>query len=121
MKPQRIQLKRTEGFNLQAVSMAMNGLPAVKCARPGKWGNPIKAGMSCWEAGEAIAEKFGARVDVQDSPHSAAIAVKLYRWCLENVADSGFDTDDLRGKNLACFCPLDKPCHCDVLLELANR
>jgi len=27
----------------------------------------------------------------------------------------------LRGKNLACWCPLDSPCHADVLLELANR
>lgn len=25
------------------------------------------------------------------------------------------------GKNLACYCPLDQPCHADVLLELANR
>jgi len=28
---------------------------------------------------------------------------------------------ELRGKNLACWCPLDKPCHADVLLELANK
>lgn len=27
----------------------------------------------------------------------------------------------LRGKNLACFCALDQPCHADVLLEIANR
>jgi hypothetical protein len=27
----------------------------------------------------------------------------------------------LRGKNLACWCKLDAPCHADVLLELANR
>ena len=27
---------------------------------------------------------------------------------------------ELRGKNLACFCPLDRPCHADILLELAN-
>jgi hypothetical protein len=27
----------------------------------------------------------------------------------------------LRGKNLACWCPLDQPCHADVLLDLANR
>ncbi len=27
---------------------------------------------------------------------------------------------DLRGKNLACWCRLDQPCHADVLLELAN-
>lgn len=26
----------------------------------------------------------------------------------------------LRGKNLACWCPLDQPCHADVLLEIAN-
>ena len=26
----------------------------------------------------------------------------------------------LRGKNLACWCPLDQPCHADVLLEVAN-
>lgn len=27
----------------------------------------------------------------------------------------------LRGKNLACWCALDAPCHADVLLEEANR
>lgn len=27
---------------------------------------------------------------------------------------------ELAGKNLACWCPLDQPCHADVLLELAN-
>lgn len=25
----------------------------------------------------------------------------------------------LRGKNLACWCVLDEPCHADVLLQLA--
>ena len=27
---------------------------------------------------------------------------------------------ELRGKDLACWCPLDQPCHADVLLDLAN-
>lgn len=27
---------------------------------------------------------------------------------------------ELRGKDLACWCALDKPCHADVLLELVN-
>lgn len=27
---------------------------------------------------------------------------------------------ELRGKNLACWCPLGKPCHADVLLEIAK-
>ena len=27
---------------------------------------------------------------------------------------------ELAGYDLACWCPLDQPCHADVLLELAN-
>jgi hypothetical protein len=27
---------------------------------------------------------------------------------------------ELRGRDLACYCPLDGPCHADVLLEVAN-
>lgn len=27
---------------------------------------------------------------------------------------------ELRGHDLACWCPLDQPCHADVLLEIAN-
>jgi hypothetical protein len=27
---------------------------------------------------------------------------------------------ELRGKNIACWCPLDEPSHVDVILELAN-
>lgn len=34
------------------------------------------------------------------------------------------DVDDIRrelaGRDLACWCDLDQPCHADVLLELAN-
>jgi hypothetical protein len=28
---------------------------------------------------------------------------------------------ELRGRDLACYCPLDVPCHADILLEIANR
>jgi hypothetical protein len=30
------------------------------------------------------------------------------------------DLTPLRGKDLACWCPLAHPCHADVLIELAN-
>lgn len=36
----------------------------------------------------------------------------------------GFTVDDVRrelaGKDLGCWCPLDRPCHADVLLAVAN-
>jgi hypothetical protein len=46
-------------------------------------------------------------------------SLRLYR---QHAA--GFDVPtlqrDLAGRDLACWCPLDQPCHGDVLLELAN-
>jgi hypothetical protein len=40
---------------------------------------------------------------------------------LRDAAGYPSDLAPLRGKNLACWCPLDGPCHADVLLELSNR
>lgn len=31
------------------------------------------------------------------------------------------EVEQLRGHDLVCWCPLDQPCHADVLLDLANR
>jgi hypothetical protein len=28
---------------------------------------------------------------------------------------------ELRGRDLACYCALDEPCHADVLLAVANE
>ena len=44
-RPVRLQLSRKKGFNLQRVSCAVNGLPAVKVDRATRWGNPVYAGM----------------------------------------------------------------------------
>ena len=40
-RPVRLQLSRRKGFDLQAWSREVNGLPAVSVARPTKWGNPF--------------------------------------------------------------------------------
>jgi len=39
------------------------------------------------------------------------------KWALSAIAEM---RATLAGMDLACWCPLDKPCHADVLLELAN-
>ena len=59
---------------------------------------------------------------------TAEMAVGLYRDDLEELlADAEVFPDiiealeSLRGKDLACWCPLDQPCHADVLIEFANR
>ncbi|MCR1785331.1 DUF4326 domain-containing protein [Nocardioides carbamazepini] len=64
---------------------------------------------------------------------TAAESVECYRallhgdgrWPLDFRHNGGHyphigDVHELAGKDLACWCPLDQPCHADVLLEIAN-
>ena len=95
--PLRLQLSRAKGFNLQAHSRAVNGLAAVNCARPGRWGNPFRA------RGTGTAED----------------CANAYRaWLIQGFRPASFN--QIRGKNLACWCGPQNCCHADVLLELAN-
>ena len=107
MTPQRIQLSRKKGFDLQKVSMALNGLPAVNCSRPGYFGNPFKV-CDDRSAGKAVA-MFMALVE-------SGTYKKLPR---PNSPTIGWRIK-LRGKNLACWCPPSQACHCDYLLAKVN-
>ena len=125
--PRRIQRKRTKGFRLQDASANPNGV--IYVGRPTKWGNPF------WHA-----QRF----------HGVELALSLYRQMAKGcwnpnlvtaipTADTIYESHcewlkragpatkitehiryELRGKDLACWCPLDQPCHADILLELAN-
>jgi len=63
--------------------------------------------------------------------HKAKAIGKAVDWFREDCTevlraetDGAFAASlaELRGRDLACWCPLDDaPCHADVLLELANR
>ena len=54
---------------------------------------------------------------------TAQKAVELYQSDLYDKPFLKVDAwiNRLKGKNLACWCALDEPCHADVLLELANK
>jgi len=113
MTPRRIQRQRTKGWRMPE--------GAVYVGRPGRWGNPFVPG--------AIADRRRRGVIEQITITSPAHAVTLYRDWLTNPHGAyitGYappappDIAELRGRDLACWCPLDQPCHADVLLELAN-
>jgi hypothetical protein len=99
--PTRLQLSRKKGFDLQAHSIATNGLPAVVVARPTKWGNPF-------------------RVVGSNGYADRAWAVAAHREYMCGSSDLKPDVNELRGKNLACWCDFEGPCHANTLLELAN-
>ena len=49
--------------------------------------------------------------------HGRTKAVELF----ERYVLPGLPVQELCGKDLACLCPLDQPCHADVLLKAANK
>ena len=102
--PKRVQRKRTKGWRMPE--------GAVYVGRPSKWGNPFRVGspgrddcMVCSDAAEAVM-KFRSELVTFRGGFTGT-----------NVDEI---RSELRGKDLACWCPLDQPCHADVLLELAN-
>jgi hypothetical protein len=92
--PKRIQRSRAKDWRMPE--------GAVYVGRPSKWGNlfPVEDGFYA----EAV-EKF-----------------EQYMIALKNNSPVDYEQiiSGLRGKDLACWCPLDCPCHADVLLRLAN-
>ena len=118
--PRRIQRKRTKGWRMPPNT--------VYVGRPSKWGNPFVA--DDWRCHEGVWSLIPNR----------QLAKDLFRECLRKEGTwSPIPTDrwpggkiptvwttvedvrrELRGKNLACWCPLDEPCHADILLEIAN-
>ena len=108
MEPVRLQLSRAKGFNLQALSKATNGLECVKVDRTTKWGNPFRPGTEI---------PFLRGRKVQDKRHAFMLYVGHAPLQERLIAAA---REELRGKNLACWCPRGEGCHADVLLKLAN-
>lgn len=114
-KPVRLRLSRAKGFDLQAHSLATNGLPAVNVARPGPWGNPFVVGID-GDRAECVRLH---RLVMGGFLVFTSKAVPSKQVEAENYARSHIV--DLRGKNLACWCGLDGgPCHANTLLEIAS-
>lgn len=113
--PVRLQLSRRKGFNLQAHSRETNGLEAVKVDRTTKCGNPFIVGPEC-RALSAQESVSLFRCAVISGGYWAAGD----RFCGAPMVTTSQLRQELRGKNLACWCKLGAPCHGDVLLELAN-
>lgn len=79
----------------------------MSVARPTKWGNPFKVGAPHPDHGR---------------PMNSVEAVELYRLHIGPMGAGEIPLQELAeliGRDLACFCPLDRPCHADVLLEAA--
>jgi hypothetical protein len=117
--PQRIQLSRRKGWRKPE--------GAVVVSRPSRWGNPFS--MDRWGRDRAI-EWFGMLAggfwspsnlaDLTDAEYTDVYKARLGWLSRHNGHPTDIARAELAGRDLACWCPLDRPCHADVLLELAN-
>lgn len=107
-KPIRVQLSRRKGWRMPENT--------VKVDRSTKWGNPYRAGVHCDHQHAVDCHRFLLMQGRQaTTAPDADFPVMNYALTVAK------DIAQLRGKNLACWCKLDAPCHADVLLELANK
>lgn len=104
----RIQLRRIKGWRLP--------LGAMSVARPGPFGNPFTFSAAN-EAGQTREGAVAAFEDWLAGNPWACPANDTYETRRQVILSR---ISELRGKDLACWCPLDKACHADVLLRLAN-
>ena len=106
--PIRIQRQRTKGWKMPPNT--------VYVGRPTQWGNPYKAGdiIEALFSTEAVDVLAVERVVITAQKAVDLFEARLTRW------SKGHIRAHFRGKNLACFCRLDQPCHADVLLKIAN-
>lgn len=102
--PKRIQRKRTKGWRMPE--------GAVYVGRGSRWGNPFR-----WESPSTIAAFERSEIAYVHVVESRAAAVFMFR---KHRRPFNVDLAELRGKDLACWCAPDQPCHADVLLEWAN-
>lgn len=120
--PIRLHLSRAKGFDLQLLSRTTNGLPAKSVARPGAFGNPFT------HADRSVATR-AYRAWLIGTLGVHIVWDCKCRWGTRAMTAIRQDVrrhlPDLRGHNLACWCPLPEPgqpdhCHAAVLLEVAN-
>lgn len=135
--PKRIQRRRTKGWKMPE--------GAIYVGRPTLLGNPFRA-YKCdccgyWDVKDdngvtyLVDHQYVRQPEVRAdrntwTTRAEAVreAVRLYHdeltyWVGGRLSwDPEFRpaVEQLRGRDLACWCPLDWPCHADVLLELAN-
>ena len=114
--PYRIQRQRTKGCRMPEST--------VYVGQGTKWRNPWE--VTPHEDGRATVTYPVSAITFTSVNEAAAYAASSFRWQLLNHPNVLEFTEaearaELTGKNLACSCPLDQPCHADVLLEIANR
>lgn len=118
----RIQMSRQKAWQTEP--------KAVKVSRPSEWSNPFVIAKEKGDDGYRYSVRGPGRNllgmhRMKSEAHEQA--VELFELHIGPMGNHEYDAEtldllvaELGGRDLACWCPPDHPCHADVLLELAN-
>jgi hypothetical protein len=122
MIPRRFQRSRVKGWRMPE--------GAVYVGRPSQWGNPWRVrrhgdGCEGWaviDCDSRVVSCWPARTRDDDDPRTLAHQEAVDLYTEQRLASISRETivETLAGRDLVCWCPLDVPCHADVLLEIAQ-
>ncbi len=120
----RIQRKRTKGWKMPE--------NCIYVGRPTKWGNPVKLvgdiiyihagyrrkGLDPW-----VFYNVGDKFDIIHLYSLILLGLPFVDKDLQYWSDKFKENDlnELKNKNLACFCPIGEPCHADILIHALNE
>lgn len=115
MQPVRIQRSR------QHKQESPNGLPIKYVGRPTRWGNPFK--ITGQKGHWFVINDFDDPLLTFDQKSDAIdFCVDNYKYYILNEIKLGIlNLNELKGKNLSCWCNIGERCHVDVLLELITK
>jgi hypothetical protein len=102
--PIRIQRQRIKGWRMPPNTIIVD--------RSTRWGNPFS------RHSKGIARDNALAVGLFEDQIASAGGWVSSKFGLTTISMA---CEVLRGHNLACWCPLDQPCHADVLLRLVNE
>jgi hypothetical protein len=102
--PKRIQIRRTPDWQWPP--------NAVFVGSRTKWANPFVMG--------GITKPYAPRTKENMMP-IVELVDEFRRYAEKKYRENPSWVDPLIDKDLLCYCPPNKPCHADVLLELAKR
>lgn len=117
--PERIRQSRAKGARI--------GPNASSVARSSKMGNPFVVGDVVQVEYQGLYFEFDLTPVMAVEAFRQLMETRLSTWPNMAAEDRAYSMEwadrleKLRGRDLACYCPLGQPCHADVVLDLANR
>lgn len=125
--PKRIQRQRAKGWRMPE--------GAVYVGRPTRWGNPFCFVLAPYGREKRLVHLPSGRpikmlricdVVTSDPEKRRENCATAFEMWIEGRSEDARAMREaaqvaLRGLDLACWCPLDSPCHADVLLRIANE